>query len=283
MAKTSGSPWSPAVTDLRLVLAGQIAGKRDWVNQRFKMHAVGLITRGAGTYRADNGPVQQVRPGTLFAVYPGSTFHYGPRPGTTWDEHHLGFVGPGVGRLLRAGWLINDARLRRPRAWRARIDAFNELIRLHSSPAPHDADRAVLLAQRLLLELYAASPVPPTRTTPAGHADVIPVIDAMRDRLEQPLDLEALAHEFAMSYSAFRQKTKRLTGMPPGQLLTQLRQQRACTLLETTDHPLKQIADRLAYPDPYTFSKAFKRTLGLSPQQYRDQRRRMAGGEPDSR
>jgi AraC-like DNA-binding protein len=44
---------------------------------------------------------------------------------------------------------------------------------------------------------------------------------------------------------------------------------KAQQLLANTDMNLQDIARQVGYDDPYTFSRAFKNTIGISPQFYR--------------
>jgi AraC-like DNA-binding protein len=53
----------------------------------------------------------------------------------------------------------------------------------------------------------------------------------------------------------------------------------ASELLATTQLPVKQIARRVGYDDPSQFSKAFKRTYGVSPSELRAT---TAGSAPES-
>ena len=52
---------------------------------------------------------------------------------------------------------------------------------------------------------------------------------------------------------------------------------KACELLAQGDFPLKEIADRLAFPDLPTFSKLFRKIAGMSPGAFRKAER---AGEP---
>lgn len=42
-------------------------------------------------------------------------------------------------------------------------------------------------------------------------------------------------------------------------------------MLRQTDLPVREIARRLGYADPYYFSRAFRKTVGTSPTAYRGQ------------
>ena len=47
------------------------------------------------------------------------------------------------------------------------------------------------------------------------------------------------------------------------------RMERAARMLQEESLTVGEIARSCGYPDPLTFSKAFKRTLGMTPSQYR--------------
>lgn len=90
--------------------------------------------------------------------------------------------------------------------------------------------------------------------------------------LEQPdceIDFAALAAELGLSYSGFRKKFRRITGMPPGQYQQQLRLNRACEWLRHGNLTISEIATRLGYESVFYFSRLFKRKLGVAPSAYR--------------
>lgn len=62
---------------------------------------------------------------------------------------------------------------------------------------------------------------------------------------------------------------KRYEKTSPYEYLTRLKLNKATQLLLTTSMTVHEIAAELAYDDPYTFSRAFKRVIGVSPAHYR--------------
>lgn len=58
-----------------------------------------------------------------------------------------------------------------------------------------------------------------------------------------------------------------------GEVLDQVRQQRATYLLDRSNLPIEQIADMLGFAETASFSRAFKRWLGVSPMHYRQRPR----------
>ncbi|MCA9704573.1 MAG: AraC family transcriptional regulator [Myxococcales bacterium] len=62
-------------------------------------------------------------------------------------------------------------------------------------------------------------------------------------------------------------------GTSHGQLLDGLRQELALQLLDEPDRSIQEVADRLGFSRPGSFTRAFKRWTGVSPATYRRQRR----------
>lgn len=75
----------------------------------------------------------------------------------------------------------------------------------------------------------------------------------------------SLAAELAMSRSAFAARFTELAGEPVMRYVTRWRMQVARDLLEHDGLTVSEVAGRLGYESEASFSRAFKRTLGVSP------------------
>jgi AraC-like DNA-binding protein len=84
--------------------------------------------------------------------------------------------------------------------------------------------------------------------------------------------LEAMANHEHMSVRTF---IRRLAAEQQHyqQLLDEVREERACWLLRQTELSIEVIAGRLGYVDTSNFSRTFKRWLGQTPRQFRQQSR----------
>lgn len=71
-----------------------------------------------------------------------------------------------------------------------------------------------------------------------------------------------------MSRDHLRRLFKAFVGVGPKEYLTELRMARARDLLQLGTS-VKQTADEVGIPDPYHFSRVFRRTHGISPSAYR--------------
>lgn len=98
-------------------------------------------------------------------------------------------------------------------------------------------------------------------------------LEKARRLLEQisgPRELSDIALACGMSYSSFRKRFTEAYGVSPGQYRIQCRVREAKRALREGDS-IQAVADRLFYPDLYTFSHQFKRVTGVSPGEYRRQ------------
>lgn len=100
--------------------------------------------------------------------------------------------------------------------------------------------------------------------------DIDAVERFMRNNLHQELSLDTMAHYSQLSKFHFSKKFKELTDSSPIQHFINMKIQRACFQLDNTALTIKEIGESLGYGDPYYFSRLFKKSVGMSPKQYRD-------------
>jgi AraC family transcriptional regulator of arabinose operon len=264
------------IADDRVILAGCMPEKQMWVHHTFSEFAIGFVTSGRGSYQIDDRPVQRIEAGCLFHVYPGPIFHYGPDPGTMWCEYHFGLDGPRFQQFRKAGLFATDGRVQPLNQVTSLIVHFRDLIETVKRAGPGDSDRAVLMAERLLAELYYSRVSLQTEQTPSKPIEAI--LRHCQEHLSTELDFEALAAAHAMSYSSLRQSFRKVTGSGPAHYVTGLRCDRARALLAETGLSIKEIGTKIGIDDPYTFSRIFKRSVGIAPREYRRQARVWSGG-----
>lgn len=101
------------------------------------------------------------------------------------------------------------------------------------------------------------------------HAFPTRVKRFMHTHMGAPLTVPEIAERLHMSESSLSHKCRELIGESPAKLLLRIRMERAVMLLKNSDMPVKEIALRVGYEDPYHFSRAFKRHFGSSPSSLR--------------
>ncbi|MFL6604560.1 MAG: helix-turn-helix domain-containing protein [Steroidobacteraceae bacterium] len=106
------------------------------------------------------------------------------------------------------------------------------------------------------------------------------ITDALRRieaRCDQPLSLQHLATEVAMSPYHFLRTFRAVAGISPHQYLLHTRLQRAAVRLSCSSDPISAIALEAGFSDLSTFNRRFRRLLGASPSAYRATRQRTRG------
>jgi AraC-like DNA-binding protein len=105
----------------------------------------------------------------------------------------------------------------------------------------------------------------------AGLVDPIVgrALACMHREPERPWTLEALAKRAASSRSVLDDRFRQLLGQAPMSYLTAWRLQLASRRLRTSNDTLADIADAVGYGSEASFSRAFKRHVGVSPSEWR--------------
>lgn len=85
----------------------------------------------------------------------------------------------------------------------------------------------------------------------------------------EPLTLQSISQALNVSEYYLAHVFKDETGMPPMQYVMKRRMGEAQTLLMDTNLPIAEISEQIGYGNPWNFSTAFSRCVGMSPSQYR--------------
>jgi len=101
-----------------------------------------------------------------------------------------------------------------------------------------------------------------------GDSHLSRALEAIHSDPGKPWSLGSLASQANMSRSAFATRFKSLVGETPIEYLTRWRMQRAATLLESSDAPLKEVVASSGYASQAAFRTMFKRWVGESPSSY---------------
>ncbi|ASA21597.1 AraC family transcriptional regulator [Paenibacillus donghaensis] len=95
-----------------------------------------------------------------------------------------------------------------------------------------------------------------------------PVFKYIDDHLNQSIKMKELAALVGISEKYFISYFKNALGVTPGQYIYQVKMNRAREYLYEKKYSVQQIANFLGYPDPFTFSKAFKKYYNISPSKF---------------
>ena len=96
-----------------------------------------------------------------------------------------------------------------------------------------------------------------------------PALELMRQQMAANLTLADLAGAVYLSPSRFHALFHKALGVAPLAHLQQMRLERACGLLLSSDLNIAEVGHAVGYGDQFHFSRLFKRSYELSPQAYR--------------
>ena len=84
-----------------------------------------------------------------------------------------------------------------------------------------------------------------------------------------PISIQALAEQANFTERTMQRRFLKATGYNPNQYLQQLRVQKACDLLESSQHSFEWITNQVGYKDTSACRKVFIKTMGLTPREFR--------------
>lgn len=103
------------------------------------------------------------------------------------------------------------------------------------------------------------------------HYDILrPALDIISTNLHETLSIQQLAKTCALSRPQFHHIFKEMVGIAPLEHQRNLRLAEAKRLLLEGSMNVAQIGESLGWPDPFHFSRIFKKNCGYSPRIYRN-------------
>lgn len=146
---------------------------------------------------------------------------------------------------------------------------FNLLF--HTLEQDYTLGNFIYLSQLLALilgETYARRQ--DVGTTALQNRQVTRAVRFMYRHLYQDLTLAELSEAMGLSQSSLSAVFRQCTGHAPMDFFTRLKMKEACNLLRSGKEYVYEVAQHLGYKDPYYFSRAFKKVVGVSPRDYQN-------------
>lgn len=100
---------------------------------------------------------------------------------------------------------------------------------------------------------------------------VMQAVQAMHDDCAHAWTLDKLARRAGLSRTSLAERFRESMGHTPLHYLRTVRMQKAMAALSESERSLEQIAREVGYTDAFSFSKVFKRTVGVAPRDFRRQ------------
>lgn len=225
------------------------------------------ILRGTGSFVDATHTAHRVAAGSFCQHLPGGTHSLTPDFDGRWAEAYLSMDGSLYTTLATIG-LVNSARaVLRPGLDAGLVERFERILAdLQQLPDGELLQTAVryhdLLAQAHRLDRTGRADDRHTRLIEAACR-------ALADHPERRVCLPGVSEQLGISYERFRKLFAEHMGVSPGEYRIRRRIDRARELIVQEQMSNKQLAYALGYPDPFTFSKQFRRVVGESPASFR--------------
>lgn len=144
---------------------------------------------------------------------------------------------------------------------------FQQLLSSHEMPAPQK-DLVATTAICSLVQYYFEHSNVSVNNLTANR--IQKVIDYISKHYMERISLEQLAEIACYSPKHLSKRFRETTGLPPIRYLNAIRIERARYLLQYSDEPIGQIMEKCGFTEAAYFSRVFKKTLGYSPQMFRE-------------
>jgi len=229
-----------------------------------------LSLAGHGIFRA-GGPSTLLAPGTLAIIPPGTAHDYATAPDCgSWQILWVHMQPwPHWSPLLKYPRLPSDIYLL-DLAKLGNLAAVSATLQeMHHLAISGNAYRTLLAMNALERALLSCAQAAALGEPAARDSRITAACEYVAEHLDSTLTIPHLAKIAGLSASRFAHLFREQMSCPPLAYLDQLRMERARDLLACTARPIAEIAREVGYPDPFYFSRRFKRATSVSPRDYR--------------
>ncbi|TXK83802.1 AraC family transcriptional regulator [Paenibacillus sp. N3.4] len=201
-------------------------------------------------------------------LYPGIPHRYFPimEPWTVqWVEFNGNFAAPFLQSLDFHESTVFF--ITKPEIFQARINEINHLFSIRKHGSSYDGSQ---LLYGLLLDLFRYHSSSDTRSNHEQYEHLKPVIDFIENHFDQPITLQNLANQLAVTPHYMCVLFQQTIGARPFEYINRFRIQRAKEYLQQfPEWEIQTITRKVGFESPSYFIKVFKKNEGITPNDFR--------------
>ena len=146
------------------------------------------------------------------------------------------------------------------------LKTLQDSVRRYHNPVTNNCLTTAAVCEACNQMIFSGS----TEIKKSGEQLYHDMVDYISYHICENLKVSNIAEYFGYNEKYLTTFFNRMAGMPLKKYLVQELMARAAAQLSDTNINISQIAYSLGYHDPHNFSNAFKKTMGMSPTEYRN-------------
>ncbi|PCJ61247.1 MAG: hypothetical protein COA79_06610 [Planctomycetota bacterium] len=223
-----------------------------------------MVLEGEGIYTDHHGKPHTVLPGNGFQRIPNKGHTYQIAKDQNYSEFFLHIPKLFYKEIKNYGGSNESFPILHPELDLKYLERILQLA--YKMNNANDQQLSIILMEicTIMLEIMQKSE---DKKIPSYHQKIIQeACKILNENVKENILLPELANSFNISYERFRKVFKEVMGIAPGVYKIKARIQHAQTLLLKREQNINEIAQIMGYPDACSFSKQFKKEIGVSPE-----------------
>ncbi len=243
--------------------------KENDINFKLDYYGGVLILEGSATHIDNEGHSWVVKPGSYIQRFPGKVHSTVISENQNWLEFYICIGKELFESLVKLGMLDVRHEVLNPGITMALLTKLELFLQSCKQAEETDLPFLVVEAQHILVTINQMCHKSGDETTNDMIDNACRLIGNLAGSGQGHILVEDIAKELGVGVELFRKKFKTKVGISPGEYLCRRRMNLAQSMLVNRHRSVKEVAIELGFPDGFTFSKQFKKLVGVSPSQFR--------------
>lgn len=238
------------------------------IREKYLIH---FILDGKGIFRKNN-VTSTLTAGQFFTIFPGEQTYYEADAESPWEYAWFSFDGSSVAKILNTMGITPESPIGHIKNFDNTAQDLRRIV--HERVMTY---AATLALQGNFYQLLAQlSPdVQPSEEINIKKVDIAHIythksINIIRERYQQTdFKIKDISEALMVNTSYLTAIVKKTTGSTLQAYLIDYRIQKSKYYLETPDLSISEVAEKVGYTNPVSFTRFFKKIVGLTPSDYK--------------